>query len=228
MKILGKSIEELFDLAEAPESLIPFALKSIEEARKVNRKALPYRLSAPIVMAWVCPRLEWEAEYLPHRYRHWDNEISINGDRGDWYMDEVENRFKRHPVPYEKGNSKNSRGKWYNYYAPKKLSPRHWFSRYIWLGWRNRAVAYFSQFGAKEPEHDKLDLVKKWEYSTEKEYVEVLYYETYMQVYYKRKVGPLHLRANLGYKLFNIDGVSPKARPVYTPFSFKIRPNTPL
>ena len=228
MKILGKSIEELFDLAEVPRSLIPFALKSIEEAKKVNRKALPYRLLAPIVMAWVCPRLEWEAEHLPHRYRHWDNEVSINGDRGNWYTDEVENRHKRHPIPYEKGNSLNSRGMPFNYYAPKKLSARHWFSRYIWLGWRNRAVAYYSQFGAKEPDHDKLDQIKKWEYNTEKENIEVFYYETYMQVFYRRKVGPLHLRANLGYKLSNVDGITRKARPVYTPFSFKIRPNRPI
>lgn len=228
MKILGKELEVLFDMAGCPRDLISCAKESFAKAKKVNRKAMPYQLSAPIVMAWVCPQLEWEAEHLPHRYRYWDNEVSINGDRANWYFDEAEKAWKRHPIPYDKGNGLNFYGKPYNYYAPKKLSPRHWFARYIWLGWRNRAAAYYAQFGVQEPTPDKIKEIQKWEYATEKERIEIYHYNGSMQLIYHRKYGAFHVRANMGYKLSNVNEITGKARPVYTPFSFKIRPNRPL
>ncbi len=228
MKILGKELEVLFDMAGCPRDLISCAKESFAKAKKVNRKAMPYRLSAPIVMAWVCPQLEWEAEHLPHRYRHWDNEVSINGDRANWYFDEAEKAWKRHPVPYDKGNGLNFFGKPYNYYAPKKLSPRHWFARYIWLGWRNRASAAYLEHDVYAPKPEEIKDIQKWEYRTEEEGIEILHWNGYMQVFYQRHGKVIHRRANLGFKLGNVNEITKKIRAVYTPFSFKVRPGQPL
>jgi hypothetical protein len=228
MKILGKSIEELFDLCDAPKELIPVALESIKQAKKINEKARKYVLSAPLVMAWVCPRLPWEAEELPAKYRMWDNEVSINGDKGNWYYDEANHIWGRYPIPLTKGNSKNNRGKWYNYYTFKKLSARHWFARYVWLGWRNRASAAYLEHDVYAPKPEEIKDIQKWEYRTEEEGIEILYWNGYMQVFYQRHGKVIHRRANLGFKLGNVNEITKKIRAVYTPFSFKVRPGQPL
>lgn len=59
-------------------------LKYLQRAEEIASRVATYKWSAPLVMAWVVPRLAWEAENLPARYAKWDNDISINGDPWGW------------------------------------------------------------------------------------------------------------------------------------------------
>lgn len=70
--------------AGVPETLQPEALASLQRAEEIASGAVPYKWTAPLVMAWVVPRLAWDAEALPARYAKWDNDISINGDPWPW------------------------------------------------------------------------------------------------------------------------------------------------
>ena len=48
--------------AGVPETLQAQALEILGQAREKARKVSPYKGSAPLVMAWVAPRLPWKGE----------------------------------------------------------------------------------------------------------------------------------------------------------------------
>lgn len=73
-------------------------------------------LLAPVVVPIALLFTHRFDDHLPALFRWWDNDVSINGDRPEYW-----------PAHY-RGTT---------YYAD--AHPRSFWARYIWLGWRNRA-----------------------------------------------------------------------------------------
>ena len=116
--------------AGVPETLQPEALASLQRAEEIASRVAPYKWSAPLVMAWVVPRLAWDAEALPARYAKWDNDISINGDPWPWAQ-RADGSWYRH-APLEDTPEARAQCYW-----AEGHHPRSRWARYVWLGWRN-------------------------------------------------------------------------------------------
>lgn len=145
-------------------------------ALKTDWRTRVFDLSAPLVMAFVIPFVPRSANQLPHLFRAWDNNISLNGDSGAVLM--PDGRFVGyHDVPdWEavKGLPRVSyddpsyTGPAYYLSWPNKLAtqvegklpwlakllrkiarPRGWLARYCWVGLRNRATKLALDLGAE-------------------------------------------------------------------------------
>lgn len=124
---------DIINQSDLPDNKKIEAVESLKEARSLCLKGVLYDASAPYVMLFVLPFVKWEAEKLPKLFSKWDNEVSINGDRGYW-VNSPEGII-RLPVPLEDTQEVRDTC----YYAKGK-HPRSFVARYIWLGWRNRAT----------------------------------------------------------------------------------------
>ena len=127
--------------AGVPETLQPEALASLQRAEEIASRVAPYKWSAPLVMAWVVPRLAWDAEALPARYAKWDNDISINGDPWPWAQ-RADGSWYRH-APLEDTPEARAQCYW-----AEGHHPRSRWARYVWLGWRNKASKLAKDLGA--------------------------------------------------------------------------------
>ena len=127
--------------AGVPETLQPEALASLERAEEIASRVAPYKWTAPLVMAWVVPRLAWDAEALPARYAKWDNDISINGDPWPWAQ-RADGSWYRH-APLEDTPEARAQCYW-----AEGHHPRSRWARYVWLGWRNKASKLAKDLGA--------------------------------------------------------------------------------
>ena len=127
--------------AGVPETLQPEALASLQRAEEIASGAVPYKWTAPLVMAWVVPRLAWDAEALPARYAKWDNDISINGDPWPWAQRPDGTWYR--PAPLDDTPEARAACYW-----AEGHHPRSRWARYIWLGWRNRASKLAHDLGA--------------------------------------------------------------------------------
>ena len=127
--------------AGVPETLQPEALASLQRAEEIASRVAPYKWTAPLVMAWVVPRLEWDAEALPARYAKWDNDISINGDPWPWAQ-RADGSWYRH-APLEDTPEARAQCYW-----AEGHHPRSRWARYVWLGWRNKASKLAKDLGA--------------------------------------------------------------------------------
>lgn len=127
--------------AGVPETLQPEALASLQRAEEIASRVAPYKWTAPLLMAWVVPRLAWDAEALPARYAKWDNDISINGDPWPWAQ-RADGSWYRH-APLEDTPEARAQCYW-----AEGHHPRSRWARYVWLGWRNKASKLAKDLGA--------------------------------------------------------------------------------
>lgn len=223
MKSLFSNVESLLwkmdNVPHAHKTLCLMDLKRSKEQYKKWHVGV-YKFLAPIVTLPLVLRAKWEDESLPEQWWKWDNNISLNGDRANWAVDEF-GEFNRSPVPLEKGNHLNDNGELMNYYAPKKLSPRHWFSRWIWIGWRNRASNLAKEIGPTFYLNSASE--NYWTAETDKGTITVIEKMGHYQFIHTRKWWIFEFKSNLGYKLNNLNVIDRTASLVYNPFSFKIR-----
>lgn len=86
-------------------------------------------------------KVPFEAEALPERWKAYDNDVSINGDRGTWlWADGKEGTYaelQRRPL--------DDSALQYSYFG--KHHPRSKWHRWLWLGFRNMASRLASDAG---------------------------------------------------------------------------------
>lgn len=187
----------------------------------------PYKEKAPFVMWGVCRSLSWEAERLPDDLRPYDHPISINGDRGRVFLQE-DGELTRLRVPLDPTNTELGLvgpPRFYQYWTFKKLSARHWFSRWVWLGILNPAAQAADDQGYFIP---KSISVKSYTYETPTEKIVVRFcdWNGAAQLQRTRIFGPFHFRVNLGFKLGSITRIDRVAAVTWVEKGFKIRVNS--
>ena len=94
-----------------------------------------HKATAWAVVGWLLLRgkVPFEAEALPERWKAYDNDVSINGDRGVWlWADNQEGTYAElQPCPLDDSAIQ------YSYFG--KHHPRSKWHRWKWLGFRNMA-----------------------------------------------------------------------------------------
>lgn len=196
---------KLLDSMDITEPVRQAARASFADAKKRSAGVLFYDLSAPIVMALVVLFLSRDANKMPRAFRKWDNEVSMNGDgwavkrNGEWV------RLTDAPLPGEAPVSYSDPAYDGDAYYASGHHPRSAWARYVWLGWRNRASAASAEAGIEiTPE-----MIARHEYfgdiQTSKSHEGVLLrrIDQHFQLYSCKKLGPLCIRTNYGFKLGN-------------------------
>lgn len=139
----------------------------------------PFSLLAPIAVLLILPFVPRSANQLPAWCRAWDNDVSINGDKPEYWD------------PAYTGVT---------YYA--NAHPRSFWARWVWLGWRNRASWLALRLGYTYTGTETREL---WgDADTSRSHAGWVLYRCgpIYQVYATRKVGPICLRANWGRKVW--------------------------
>ena len=102
-----------------------------------------HKATAWLVVGWLLltGKLPFEAEALPERWKNYDNDVSINGDRGTWlWADNQEGTYAElQPCPLDDSALQ------YSYFG--KHHPRSKWHRWLWLGTRNMASRLASDAG---------------------------------------------------------------------------------
>ena len=181
--------------AGVPETLQPEALASLQRAEEIASRVAPYTWTAPLVMAWVVPRLAWDAEALPARYAKWDNDISINGDPWPWAQRPDGTWYR--PAPLDDTPEARAACYW-----AEGHHPRSRWARYIWLGWRNRASKLAHDLGA--PSGAPIAL---WgDEKVGRSHADVCVYRMgdCWQIMVVDRWGPFVVRRNVGWKINNV------------------------
>lgn len=124
-----------------PPQLWDEAIESIEKgySRANSFKSLFANVTAPLVVPFALLFTKWESEHLPKFFSWYDNDVSINGDRG---------------VPVPTGDEAIK----LNYWA-EGHHPRSFWSRYVWLGLRNRGKEAYME---KLPEGHQWTPERSW------------------------------------------------------------------
>lgn len=156
---IGPVLKQIKALGLAPADE-QAAIQSLRAARRAELGTVAYDVTAPIVMLLVLPFVPRAANKLPAFWRKWDNNISINGDSGGvqlpdgrWVEDyEVADWAAVQGCLHVTYDDPRYGG--HAYYA-KGHHPRSFWARYVWLGWRNRAVQASMDRALRidEPEH---------------------------------------------------------------------------
>lgn len=140
-------------------------------------------LLAPIVVPMALLFTKREDNNLPKLFRWWDNDVSINGDREEYWATE-----------YEGGT----------YYS--KHHPRSFLARYTWLGFRNRAskiaqdLGYFYP-GPTDVEQDR----ETWgTYGVGRSKAGWIFNRSgkVYQIYIVKRIGKMCIRVNYGFKIW--------------------------
>ena len=181
--------------AGVPETLQPEALASLQRAEEIASRVAPYKWTAPLVMAWVVPRLAWDAEALPARYAKWDNDISINGDPWPWAQ-RADGSWYRH-APLDDTPEARAACYW-----AEGHHPRSRWARYIWLGWRNRASKLAHDLGA--PSGAPIALWGDEKVGRSHAGVCVYRMGDCWQIMVVDRWGPFVVRRNVGWKINNV------------------------
>ena len=144
---------DLIDQMDIPDDVKVAAKNSLTEAKERHKRVMIYDITAPYVMAFILPFVNWEANSLPKKFRKWDNEVSINGDKYPWTQnkDETGNFVYvgiKNDIPtgdtclvWDNDAKDNIEvpAKSLAYWVGKRFHPRSLIARYVWLGIRNRA-----------------------------------------------------------------------------------------
>jgi hypothetical protein len=96
-------------------------------------------LLAPVVVPIALLFTKWEDDRLPKLFKWWDNDVTINGDRGLGWAD------GKPVIPVDDIPEAYA----LNFYAPGH-HPRSFYARWVWLGLRNRASMLSKMLGDKE------------------------------------------------------------------------------
>lgn len=132
--------------AGVPEDLRGQALACLAKCERDYRVARIgwHKATAWAVVGWLLLRgkVPFEAEALPERWQAYDNDVSINGDRGVWlWADNQEGTYaEMQPVPLDDSAIPLC------YYA-EGHHPRSRWARWVWLGTRNMASRLASDAG---------------------------------------------------------------------------------
>ena len=176
-------------------------------------------------MLLVLPFVPRASNVLPKLFWQWGNNISINGDSAGWQKPDgswvcIRDQAPPHgvaPVSYDDPAYTGDA-----YYAPGH-HPRSFLARYVWLGWRNRAVAALldaavSPGPVEVVEGDPAASRQRLGYF-------VLRSGDLWQCKSFTSFGPFVKIVNVGYKLDVARGDSKQpCLPVYIPFSLKGKP----
>lgn len=146
-------------------------------------------------MAWVVPRLAWDAEALPARYAKWDNDISINGDPWPWAQRPDGTWYR--PAPLDDTPEARAACYW-----AEGHHPRSRWARYIWLGWRNRASKLAHDLGA--PSGAPIALWGDEKVGRSHAGVCVYRMGDCWQIMVVDRWGPFVVRRNVGWKINNV------------------------
>lgn len=151
----------------------------LEAAFKGLLMVLP-DLLAFVVVPIALKFTKWEDDKLPKLFRIWDNDVSINGDRAEYW-----------PLDYDG----------ITYYAD--AHPRSNEARYIWLAKRNRASWLSQKLG-----HTWVDRSIASHYGDPKTgrdhegWVVNIAEDGLYQMYWIKKIGKMCIRVNYGYKIW--------------------------
>lgn len=181
--------------AGVPETLQPEALASLQRAEEIASRVAPYKWTAPLLMAWVVPRLAWDAEALPARYAKWDNDISINGDPWPWAQ-RADGSWYRH-APLEDTPEARAQCYW-----AEGHHPRSRWARYVWLGWRNKASKLAKDLGA--PIGAPIAFWGDEKVGRAHSGVCVYRMGDHWQIMVVERHGPVIVRRNVGWKINNV------------------------
>lgn len=124
----------IWRLPDVPREHKVRACYSMLDAAAKGLKVLLPDLLAPIVVAIALLQTKREDDHLPAWAWRWDNDVSINGDRPEYWRADYDGT---------------------TYYAD--AHPRSFKARWIWLGLRNRASALSLKLGHTYTEADKAD-----------------------------------------------------------------------
>lgn len=141
---------------------------------------------APIVVPFALIQTTERSDKLPNWASWWDNDVSINGDRPEYWDLEYTGDC---------------------YYAPGH-HPRSFWARYVWLGWRNRASKLAQQLGHTWQPGEKEDNQTWGDPKTGRDHEgwAVNRKGDVYQLYVVKKIGPLCYRLNWGHKVWPLEG----------------------
>lgn len=228
------NILKLLTLAKVPETQLESALDSFDDVKAKWEIVSVFKRRAPFVMWSVCRALPWEAEYLPPEYESYDNNISINGDSATTSRLE-DGTEVRDPIPLDPKTFFHSDGTRIQYWTFKRFHARHWWSRYVWLGLRNRASKLASNLGFNVP-HEKDAFLVKRTYSGAwckffRQEILVLSIPVFgddptrsliWQLRHQIVVGPFRIIRNIGHKINNLNRIDRQASLTWISWSMKI------
>ncbi|MDB5850956.1 MAG: hypothetical protein JWP29_4708, partial [Rhodoferax sp.] len=169
------------------------AIVSLASAAPKGLAILLPDLLAPIVVALALIGLKREAESLPRWARWWNNDISINGDRPEYW-----------PLDYTGAT----------YYSSSE--PRSFRARWVWLGLRNRGSALSLTLGHTYAPGEYEDSEYWGDGATGRDHAgwTLNRRARVYQVYAVRQLGKLCLRTNVGHKIWYRDDVPRATAPV--------------
>lgn len=165
---------------------------------------LPADLLAPLVVPVALLGTKQAAKHLPHWARWWDNDVSINGDGwavqrgGNWVrinsaadlMPDDGRVFSYDDADYQ-GDA---------YYAPGH-HPTSFYARWVWVGLRNRASALAVQLGHPADYAKPVDVWGDPATSRSRAGWVLRHHNGVYQLHATRRLGPVCLRTNYGYKV---------------------------
>lgn len=194
--------EKYLIAAGVPKDLHQQALSYMAKCERDYRAARIawHKVTAWAVVGWLLltGKVPFEAEALPERWEAYDNDVSINGDRGVWlWADGQEGTYAElQPCPID-----DSARQW-SYWPPHH--PRSKWHRWLWLGTRNMASRLASDAGPAITPEMRSRLRHFGDAETSKSHPGIVVYELdgHWQIYAIEKAPfGLVVRRNVGVKL---------------------------
>lgn len=158
-------------------------------------------LLAPIVVPIALLFTKWEDDKLPSIFTWWDNDVGINGDRFYWVLDPNTGKGVPLPIPVEDTPEARALCYW-----AEGHHPRSFWARFVWLGLRNRASKLAEMLGYRYSDDEMLQTHTIWgdpEVGRSKEGWVVFNFKDNYQLYMVKKLGPVCIRINYGFKLWS-------------------------
>jgi hypothetical protein len=142
-------------------------------------------LIAPLVVPLALVTMDRADNRLPRWARWWDNDVSVNGDRPEYWDEDYTGT---------------------TYYA--NAHPRSFWARYVWLGWRNRASALSLSLGHRYTPGEYEDAQDWGDPKTGRDHAGWALNRRgpAWQLYVIKRLGRLCFRLNYGFKVWSAEG----------------------